>query len=377
MMQHPSPGFRLDKLDRLRGVAILAVLLHHLAIFSPADGLAGRLYASLAEFSSHGVDLFFVLSGFLLVRALPESPRRGWLTGFWARRAAKILPLYALVVAGVFLIVPTALSVAGLAAKSDAFRSGAGEWPWHALFATNWLFFLEGGFTNPLLNVAWSLGVEVQFYVLLSLVFLGGRARSPRLWLGLALGAVAGRCLGVVLGWNWVSLLNFTPGRLDAFAAGALVALRPDWFSRPVRLAGAAVLLGPLLLAWTRESAWLQTLGYSWVALGAAVAVRAAAKPVAAAERAPRLDPLAILGRISYSIYLTHIVVRSGVRDIFLSPERTLVHAADWARLGAYSLGAAGLAAMLGWLVWRWVEAPAQSFLLSRLHPSPTRPNSP
>jgi peptidoglycan/LPS O-acetylase OafA/YrhL len=377
-MSSPTiPGLRLDKLDRLRGVAIVAVLLHHLAIFSPVDGIAGRLYSSLAEFSSHGVDLFFVLSGFLLVRALPESPRTGWLAGFWARRAAKILPLYALVLVTVFLLAPTALTLAGLPAKGSTIRAGADQWPWHTLFATNWLFFREGGFTNPLLNVAWSLGVEVQFYILLSLAFLGGRARSPRLWLGLALGAVAARCLGVALGWNWVSLLNFTPGRLDAFAAGALVALRPGWFSRPIRLAGAALLLGPLLLDWTRESPWLQTIGYSWVALGAAVAVRAADSPVAAPARTAGLDPLAFLGRISYSIYLTHIVVRSGLRDLFLPPERTLAHIADWARLIAYLLGAGGLAVVVGWLVWRQVEAPAQRFLLSRLHPTAPRPKNP
>jgi peptidoglycan/LPS O-acetylase OafA/YrhL len=368
---------RLDKLDRLRGVAIIAVLLHHLAIFKPGPDIAGNLYTSLAEFSSHGVDLFFVLSGYLLVRSLPVVPKFGWMTGFWLRRAAKILPLYTLVLATVIGIVPTLLSLAGLPAKGSALLNTGGEWPWHVLFATNWLFFREGGFTNPLLNVAWSLGVEVQFYLILALAFLGGLARLPRFWLGLALVAVTGRCIGVALEWNWVCILNFSPGRLDAFAAGALVALRPSWFSRPVRLAGAAVLLAPLIVVWTRDSLWLQTVGYSWIALGAAAAVHIAAKPAATEGGNARGDPLAFFGRISYSIYLSHIVVRSVVRDLFLPPARTLIHAADWARLGGYVIGAGGLAIMLGWGLWRWIEAPAQNFLLTRLCPSEPRHKNP
>jgi len=369
-------NFHFEKLDQLRGVAILAVLLHHLTIFSPGAGLASRLYQSFSEFSSHGVDLFFVLSGFLLVRTLPEVPESDWLISFWIRRAAKILPLYALVLATVTTIAPTVLSFAGFAIKSATLLNGSSDWPWHALFATNWLFFREGSFTNPLLNVAWSLGVEVQFYLVLSLAFVAGFARSPRFWLGLALAAVVGRCIGVALEWNWVCLLNFTPGRLDAFAAGALVALRPNWFSRPVRILGAAILCAPLLLVWSRESLWLQTVGYSWVALGAAVAVHTAAIPKSTERGKRRHDGLTLLGRISYSIYLSHIVVRCLVRDVFLPPARTLDHASDWARLVAYITAGGCLAVILGWLVWRWIEKPAQKFLLNRTQGSESSPEN-
>ncbi len=365
-----QPGSRLDRLDSLRGIAILAVIVHHLAIFDAPAGLAGRLYVSLAEFFSHGVDLFFVLSGFLLVKTLPLSPQPGWLTGFWVRRVAKILPLYALVVAGVFLIAPALLALAGLTTKAETLRQGAADWPWHALFATNWLFFRTGEFTHPLLNVAWSLGVEVQFYGLLSIAWLAGWARSPRFWLVLAAVAVASRCAGVALGWNWVSLLNFTPGRLDAFAAGALVALRPGWFTRPVRLLGAAVLFAPLVLVWSREVLWLQTLGYTWVALGAAVAVRGAAVPTPATAVAPRRAPLVFLGCISYSVYLTHIAVRSGVRDLLVPADLVPGSAPYWAAHVVYGVIVITCSAFFGWVVWRVVEAPAQSFLLSRLRPA-------
>ena len=101
---HRQPSLRrIPALDGLRGIAIVLVLFHHLFVYEPT-GPAGARVAVVAEFASHGVDLFFVLSGFLIARqlaALGSMP--GFAARFWLHRAAKIVPLYLLVVFCVFV----------------------------------------------------------------------------------------------------------------------------------------------------------------------------------------------------------------------------------------------------------------------------------
>lgn len=363
-----SPAPRLRSLDRLRGVAILAVLLHHLLIFTPMEDVPGAIYRSLAEFGAHGVDLFFVLSGFLLVHALPSAgPAKGWLAGFWLRRAAKILPLYALVLLGSHLLIMGVLAGAGPQERVASLGSLLPEWPWHAGFATNWLIFRDGAFNNPLLNVAWSLGVEVQFYALLSLAFFFGVGRSARFWWGVAILALASRILATELDWNWVRVLAFTPGRLDTFALGALAALTPSVFSGPLRWVAWTVLVIPLCLPWSRESGWVEIAGYSWVALASAAAITQALRSEARNPiPSPDRSALAFLGRISYSIYLTHVPVRIAVRDGLFSGDRTLDNPTAWAMHLVYVLLAGGISILLGWAVWRWIERPAQVFILNK-----------
>lgn len=364
----PGDAGHMPALDAVRGFAIIAVLMHHLAVYTPGNDVPGRVYAAFAEFFAHGVDLFFALSGYLLVRHFAETPpSSGWLRRFWLRRAAKIVPLYALVLLGLLFALPVLLNAAGLAAKLPDQSLLVSELPWHAAFVSHWLYFKQSGFGYPLLNVAWSLGIEIEFYVLLCLFVAAGAVRSVRLWIGVAVLAVAARAAGVGAGWDWVRILTFFPGRLDVFAAGALVALRPDWFGKPVRLAGAALLLVPILLGWSRQSAWVQLFGYAWVALGSACLIRFATDsswhrivPRALAR------PLVFFGLVSYSIYLTHLILRSGLRDVLLPKERLLTTPGDWLTWLAYVGGTAVAAALVGWLAWRFVESPAQRFLLAR-----------
>lgn len=360
------PPARLPSLDRLRGLAIAAVLLHHLAVYTPVDA-AGHLFARFAEFCGHGVDLFFVLSGYLLVRPLPDAPpRAGWAREFWLRRAAKILPLYALLLVVVYLLLPAALAKTGFVAKLAMQDSAAADWPWYAAFSSNWLNFVNGRFTNPALDVSWSLAVEVQFYLLLAAAIGSRLAGSARFWVGLAAAAIATRICGHAWGWNWIQTLTATPGRLDAFALGALVALRPDWFRAPLRLLGCAVFAAPFLFPWSREHPAVVYLGYTWIALGCAALVSLAVERdrTSPAATNPGRSLLAFLGAVSYSIYLTHLPVRAALRDIGLPAERPLDSPSAWAGQLAFYLLAGAICTLVGWLAWRLVERPAQLLIL-------------
>jgi peptidoglycan/LPS O-acetylase OafA/YrhL len=365
----PAPD-RLAPLDGLRGLAIVMVLLHHLFVYTPAGPVGARV-ASVVEFASHGVDLFFALSGFLIVRQLLAGRGQPGFNGrFWTRRAAKIVPLYVAMVGLVFFALKPLFQLTGHADKLAWVVAGENAWSWYLGFVSNAHNALDGRFTNPALDVAWSLGVEVQFYLL---AFLLARWFTPAHWLRLAGAGVAAallfRICGVLAGFSWIAVLVLTPGRLDAFAAGAVVALAPQLLARlPTRLVWVLLAL-PVVLPWSRENPLVEIAGYSAVALAAGIAIqRAGALPAGSAGHRLLTRPwLVTLGRISYSVYLTHLPLRAALRDGLLPPVRPLATWSDWLTQGAFWLGG-GLACMLaGWLVWRWFEEPARKGMIRLL----------
>jgi peptidoglycan/LPS O-acetylase OafA/YrhL len=140
---------RFSALDGLRGFSILAVLWHH-----TAQGLGG---IPLSSNGFLGVDMFFVLSGFLIVTLiLRERERTGAvsLQSFYARRTLRIFPIYYLVLGAVLLLVTVVQPGAGM--REPFLR----ELPFHLTYTTNWIH------TSTLLALAWSLATEEQFYLL-------------------------------------------------------------------------------------------------------------------------------------------------------------------------------------------------------------------
>jgi peptidoglycan/LPS O-acetylase OafA/YrhL len=281
-----SANDRVACLDGLRGLAILMVLVHHLTVFDFTSGLPARL-GTLAEFCSHGVDLFFVLSGYLILSRLQAGcSKPGWFGRFWVRRAAKILPCYLGVLAFVFLLLPFLLRAAGAGTKLATQTAVHGNWPWYATFTSNFLNAHDGRFTNPALDVCWSLGIEVQFYLLAALwVFFRGIPKPTTLALCFFI-AIATRMTAQLCGAGWITILVLPWGRLDAFALGAATALGYwRWIAGYAGLVvAAATLAAPLIFPWSRETWWVQTAGYSAVAITGShfVGIAAKARPIPA-----------------------------------------------------------------------------------------------
>jgi peptidoglycan/LPS O-acetylase OafA/YrhL len=381
-MISPSPAAplpaaaRLAPLDGLRGLAIVLVLFHHLFVYEAA-GAAGARLASVVEFGSHGVDLFFALSGFLIVRQLSAGHGQpGFNARFWTRRAAKIVPLYVLMVVLVFFGLRPALQLTGHQEKLTWVMAGENAWPWYLGFVSNLHNALDQRFTNPALDVAWSLGVEVQFYLL---AFVAARWAAPARWLRLAwIGvgvALLCRVAAVLAGLSWIPILVLTPGRLDCFAFGAIAALAPRSLARcPTAIVWIALAL-PVLLPWSREHPAVEVAGYSLLALVAGVAIqRSCALPAGSvAYRCLTHRWLTAMGRISYSVYLTHLPLRAALRDAMLPAVRPLTTPAAWLAQMAFWLGAGLACTAVGWLVWRWFEEPARRLTI-RLLASPPDP---
>ena len=301
-------GFRRD-IQGLRAVAVLLVLLEHAHL-----GVSGGYI---------GVDVFFVISGFLITgHLIRELDRRGRidLAAFWARRVRRILP--AAVTVGLVT------TLAALAPMPPLIADDLGKTAVAALLSVPNLLFAAQG-TNYLAGNApspfqhyWSLGVEEQFYLvwpllLLLLWWLGrrvGRTGPMRVvTLGIAAVVIASAVLSVVLTavsqpWAFFSL----PTRAWELALGGLVAVAVS--RRVVVPARWSALLGWLALAILVVSALLYDAGTTYPGVAALVPATAAAALVWAGTadggRGPvlllRLRPLQYLGRVSYSLYLWH-----------------------------------------------------------------------
>ncbi|MGH7396960.1 MAG: acyltransferase family protein [Candidatus Rokuibacteriota bacterium] len=290
----------MTSLDGLRGIAILAVMLHN------ARYLRGGFL---------GVDIFFVLSGFLItVLLLQERQRSGTirLGAFYARRALRLLP-------ALFTLLAVVLLAPGL------FYLRAPPWKDAAIaafYGTNWVNAF--GLRNmAIFDHTWSLTVEEQFYVLwppLMLVLLAARVRRARILSMVLAGIGASTGLRVLLWDGPASIERLYYGldtRFDALLVGCLVALLVSWDLIPrtgkavvaIRvIAGAsAVVLGFLLLTASRESR-LTYHGVSTLACAAVAGLLLHVVYCPSRLRTLVLDnaPLVWVGGISYSLYLWH-----------------------------------------------------------------------
>jgi len=305
---------RLAPLDGLRGLAILTVLFHNCvdATYGATDPLA-RVLTRLAGPGWIGVQLFFALSGFLIVgELLDHRGAPNYLRAFYARRALRILPLYYSTLALV-AVLSALLAMPGVAAylRDDGWQLG--------LFVNNFSRPPPGGFAH-----FWSLAVEIQFYALAPWVVW--RIRAPRLALAcicVALGALVVRTTCAAAGADAWTLYTGTIFRLDALALGAAGAcfVRIESVANLLRkhgttgvvLAGVILLLGGAAThSYSYSGFACESYGYTLAALACAlVVVCAGAARTNGGPQQPwirwlSVPPLRLVGRYSFGIYLFH-----------------------------------------------------------------------
>lgn len=206
-------------LDGVRGLAIVLVLIWHYANFAivapPGSTLAYALVPLRLTYT--GVDLFFVLSGFLIGGILIDTRGRdGYFRAFYGRRALRILPVYVLAVASFYLLLLLrAQGVQGLAFITQAPLPFVA----YATFTQNLAMITHGATVNGL-SVTWSLAVEEQVYLVLPLVVALCPAR--KLWIAGAVGIII--AFGTRIIWPDAAYV-LTLSRLDTIGFGLLAAL--------------------------------------------------------------------------------------------------------------------------------------------------------
>jgi peptidoglycan/LPS O-acetylase OafA/YrhL len=318
-------------LDGLRGLAILLVVSHHFTGW-PWGG-------------SIGVDLFFVLSGFLITTLLLEQQfqtGRIALASFYRRRARRLFPALAVVLL-FYLVADAARGENGLRMVAEA-----------GLYVGN----IVQAFVhpNPLLHHGldhlWSLAEEEQFYLVWPVALIGlTRSRRPIVWLAGLLAALVAYRLAIVAGGARGQRLYMGPDlHAEGLAAGALLALirvrRPS-FAVPEIVAqlSLAVFLLAALVAQPLSVPW--GWGLPVIELAAVGLVSAAVTETGLAEILTA-RPLVWLGLISYSLYLWHPVVQ-------------------WLFDGHYRAVTLPLSVLVAWASYRYIEQPFRRRRVGRL----------
>ena len=329
-------------IDGLRAVAVSLVVAYH-------------AFPRWAPGGFIGVDLFFVISGFLITRIIADQrdERRFRFIGFYARRARRILPAYfvmtaVVAVAAAVILLPRDLQMfGGSLAASSLFLTNA----W---FANTVVYFEPASRNAPLLHL-WSLAVEEQFYLVWPLLIAGlslpwlRRARPVLLLALAALSLIlAERLIG---GGATRDAFYYLPGRAWEFLVGGLLALRALPAPASRWSADAAVVGGLLLIAggflMLNDASAFPGLGAVAPCAGAALILWSGLGEPPGAAALLRAGPVVGLGRVSYSFYLWHWppLVLAGL--ILQQPLPPLLSAA----LVALALG-------LAILSWRFVEQP-------------------
>ncbi len=300
---------RDSALDGLRGLAVLMILLLHGFVPAPAGPLS-RLLHNAFESMFIGVDLFFVLSGFLITSILMRTRRaQGYLRHFYWRRLLRITPAYLLLVLATCVVLPL------LSAPPSA-QALRGMLLPHLLYVQNLVAAANGPMPSELSHL-WSLAIEEQFYLLWPMTVL---LVPPRRLPQVCAGVFAASCLAKLAlyagGASWLTLYVFTPCHVEGLAAGAWIAssrqLRgmavvPRWL-RLAGMAAAAALLcialaAPQTKLFDRTQVVLHTLLAS-IAFAWLLCALVSAPSGAALRRLFEWRPLRFLGRYSYGIYL-------------------------------------------------------------------------
>jgi peptidoglycan/LPS O-acetylase OafA/YrhL len=377
-MAQPQTTSRIPELDGIRGLAILSVLcFHYISLPGSATpgGIVDRLQR-LVILGGTGVDLFFVLSGFLIGGILLDvkgSPR--YFSTFYVRRFFRIVPVY-------FAWITAYILVARFGGKYLLALSHSGNTPPLGYLVYNHYIFLQNFYLDKFHNLAgawfdhtWSLAVEEQFYLVIPLLvfFLSRKSYKVFLFCVIVFEPVLRFALlkMEILNAGLIGQLTFT--RADVLAVGALAALywREEnaraWLqnhSRTIYVAlGVLFLVFAALWKWSpyQRSFVMETIGYSFIALFfVALLLAALCIPEGRVGAICRWSWLRSVGAVSYCMYLIHVVVYVACHAVILhsTPKIATLRGA------AVTVFAAVLTFAIAKFSWRIFEEP----LLKRGH---------
>ncbi|WP_164011866.1 acyltransferase family protein [Pyxidicoccus trucidator] len=304
----------LPVLDGVRGLAVLLVVFFHTTHVS-ADNAVGKATWWLAGIGWTGVDLFFVLSGFLITGILWEAKGQPYFfRNFYMRRFLRIFPLYYLALAVSFLVLP---ALAGRLHLDERITTDGATW--YLLYLSNF-YQLWVDTTHPILGVVWSLAIEEQFYIVWPFLIAAVSYRGAiRLCLGTIALAILVRVGLTLSGASHESTYVVTFCRVDSLAVGALLSLalrHPEglglkafrWMRPAVWACVPVVLVMVVLPPGDTYEAVKRTVGYTAIAVVYAVAVykSVAVAPGTWVHRFFSSKLLRTYGKYSYAIYLIH-----------------------------------------------------------------------
>lgn len=318
----------ITTLDGIRGLAVLQVLTSHLHVIigaTPYTVTPWLWVNKTLEPGFLGVDIFFVLSGFLITSILlrdTDSDNPRMFRSFYARRALRLLPaLYVLLIASFFI------------AWWEGFPMDI-QWrtTWHALlYLNNWNVEWNFLATQDDLGHLWSLAIEEQFYLVWPIaLFAMSKLRFARQAMCVAIAC----CIILVMwhrremwydGASWLFLYIRTDTRVDTLLMGSLFALVYRYLEVNARLLGlfaTAGVLGIIYIKYNHDGSFIFVGGFTLIALLTGFVVLASSSGPWWGNRFLSFRPLRVLGKISYGLYLWHnLIFRVFERHVSSGPQ--------------------------------------------------------
>jgi peptidoglycan/LPS O-acetylase OafA/YrhL len=333
--------YRAD-IDGLRALAVLPVLFYHLGI----PGFAGGFV---------GVDIFFVISGYLICGMIDGDIRNGSfsLGSFYKRRILRILPALFVMFLGTSILAYVYCLPVELEDYSKSLASAVGSLS-NLYFAGTAGYFDAPAETKPLLHT-WSLGVEEQFYLVTPLLMLFAHrvlAKRANL-LFAALAALSFAAALAVSYRNTTFAFYLAPFRAWELALGALVAIKliptpqTEFLKTACGATGMLLLLGVIFFG--SPSAPLLAMT-SLASIGAALVIASSERKISKVGRLLSWRPFVFIGLISYSLYLWHWPL-----IVFQRSDGFLLHDSS-----SFTTKLAVIAVSIGiaWLSWKFIETP-------------------
>ena len=322
-------GKHFPALDGLRGMAIAIVLLHHFDFLLPSGSLASNVVKIVFYFGWSGVDLFFVLSGFLITGILVDTKTSGnYFSSFYARRILRIFPLYYAVLSIIVI-----LDRAFYQPWFDQTMAIRPDQIYYFLYLDNWLILLKDSWHGNIIGHFWSLAVEEQFYLVWPLcVWLIPTRRILKLAAtGCVLAFVIRLALVAAYGPSQ-SIVQNTFARMDTLLAGAacamivrsesMSAIVKAWLAPMIMVSGIGMIWIALIQGEVLGGRYTQTLGYSLLAAGYSALLLHLFFAQNRHSKALRLfssGPMKAMGKYSYGIYVWHVPILT-IANLFFGP---------------------------------------------------------
>jgi peptidoglycan/LPS O-acetylase OafA/YrhL len=342
---HSPQAYRPD-IDGLRAFAVTVVIAFHAGIYRFAGGFIG-------------VDVFFVISGYLITRIIDREieGERFSLVKFYERRVRRILPALSVMLLVVWLVGAASLYPPEMRKLNQAIIATV-------LSVSNIYYYFTINYFNPgnaqALLHTWSLGVEEQFYLLFPLLLMALKRWQPRLVLPVLIALFVASLVASAIGVHQFRQATFylLPTRAWELLTGCLLALWKPAFRLPALVRELLGLAGAGLLAYamftldkTKPFPGLLALA---PCLGAALIIFAGTGGTSLVTKILSWKPVVFVGMISYSLYLWHTPVIA-----FLENEAALYRTDLPGKL--FNIAVLGAIFVLGCLSWRFVEQPFRS----------------
>lgn len=332
--QQRDNGSRIAQLDGIRGIAVIMVLLWHY-VGCQAGASLERVpgLMSVLSFGGSGVDLFFVLSGFLICGILlDQKGTPNYFPTFYVRRTCRIFPLYFLLLVtfgGAYAV--QRLDAAAFSPFSWLFQDPLPLWS-YATFTQNIQMALQGTFGPNWLGITWSLAVEEQFYLLMPLLVHACSRRTLTVIL------VSALISAPLLTWLWPGFHSYVclPWRCESIVAGSLLALgyRNDAAMRVMQrkgllpglfvffLAGVGVMIVDPNVFGVFAHVW-------WAGLYSSFVMLTLAREQGFLARMVRRPTLFWFGLLSYGIYMLHQLVSGLIHGLIRGAAPGMITPAD------------------------------------------------